>query len=44
VKTLINEIVKLKGDKIWESYEVIRQHPSGDNHIEKWINIILKSL
>jgi hypothetical protein len=24
VKTLINEIVKLKGESIWQSYEVIR--------------------
>lgn len=44
VKTLINEIVKLKGESIWQSYTVIENHPSPDNHIKKWIQIIIKSL
>lgn len=26
-KTLINEIVKLKRDEIWDCYQVIEQHP-----------------
>ena len=37
VKTLINEVVKLKREKIWESYSVIEDHPIVDNHIKKWI-------
>ena len=37
VKTLINEIVKLKGESIWQSYSVVEGHPSPDNHIKKWI-------
>lgn len=43
-KTLINEIVKLKRNDIWDYYQVIEQHPSPDNHLQKWIQIILKSL
>jgi hypothetical protein len=43
-KTLVNEIVKLKRNEIWEYYQVIEQHPSPDNHLQKWIQIILKSL
>lgn len=41
VKTLIIEIVKLKKDKVWESYAAIDQHPKKDIHIKKWIIIIL---
>ena len=37
VKTLINEIVKLKGESIMKSYTVVENHPSLDNHIKKWI-------
>lgn len=37
VKTLINEVVKVKKNDIWESYKVIEQHPQMDNHIKKWI-------
>ena len=43
-KTLVNEIVKLKRNEIWEYYQVIEQHPQPDNHLQKWIQIILKSL
>lgn len=43
VKTLVNEVVKLKGEKIWESYPVIENHPQPDAHIKKWIQIIIKS-
>lgn len=44
VKTLINEVVKVKKNQIWDSYKVIEQHPQPDNHIKKWIQIILRSL
>lgn len=43
-KTLINEIVKLKKDAIWDNYNVIQNHPKPDMHLKKWIQIILKSL
>lgn len=43
-KTLINEIVKLKRNDIWDYYQVVEQHPKPDNHLQKWIQIILKSL
>jgi len=43
-KTLVNEIVKLKRNEIWEYYQVIEQNPQPDNHLQKWIQIILKSL
>jgi len=44
VKTLVNEVVKLKRDAIWQSYEVIKNHAQPDKHIERWIQIIIKSL
>jgi cytoskeleton-associated protein 5 len=45
VKTIINEIVKLRRDQVWEAYgAAIRYHPKPDHHIQKWIEIILKSL
>jgi hypothetical protein len=44
IKTVINEIIKLKGDAIWQAYRVIRFHGQPDLHILKWIEIILKSL
>lgn len=43
-KTLINEIVKLKREHIWDYYHIIEQHPQQDHHLQKWIQIILKSL
>jgi len=44
VKTVTNEIVKLKQDAIWEDYKVIQSHEHPDNHIYRWIQIILRSL
>lgn len=44
VKTLVNEVVKLKKHDLWQSYDVIENHPQPDQHIKRWIQIILKSL
>ena len=44
VKTLVNEVVKLRREAIWQSYAVIENHPQGDMHIKRWITIIIKSL
>ena len=44
VKTVINELVKLKRDAIWDAYQVIDAHAKPDRHVKKWINIILDSL
>jgi hypothetical protein len=44
VKTLVNEVVKLKKESIWDFYSVIEHHSQPDNHIKKWIQIILRSL
>ena len=30
VKTVTNEIVKLKKEDIWQHYEVVQQHPTAD--------------
>ena len=43
IKTILNELVKLKGESIWESFEMVRKHPSQDNHLEKWIGMILSN-
>jgi len=44
VKTLVNEVVKLRKEAIWQSYSIIENHAQPDNHIKRWIQIILKSL
>jgi len=44
VKTLINEVVKLKREAVWEHYVVVENHPAEDKHLRKWIQVILKSL
>jgi hypothetical protein len=44
VKTVINELVKLKRESIWEAYRVIQCHGKQDKDIYKWIQIILRSL
>jgi cytoskeleton-associated protein 5 len=35
VKTLVNEVVKLRREAIWQSYAVIENHPQGDMHIKR---------
>lgn len=44
VKTVTNEIVKLKKEAIWGPYKVVEAHPKADQHIQRWIAIIIKSL
>ena len=44
VKTVLNEVVKIKRDSMWESYAVVKCHGRQDTHILKWIDAILKSL
>jgi cytoskeleton-associated protein 5 len=35
VKTIINELIKLKKEAIWQDYEVIERHPEPDSSIKK---------
>ena len=42
-KTIVNELVKLKKNDIWNYYEGIESHPDEDTHIKRWIEIILKN-
>lgn len=41
VKTLVNELVKVKGKQVWDAYKIIEQHEVKDRHIHRWIKIIL---
>jgi hypothetical protein len=44
-KTLINEVVKLRKNKVQEAHAaVIVDHPTEDRHIGKWIKIIISSI
>jgi len=43
IKTIINDLVKIRGELIWEDYKAIEAHDKLDTHIKRWINIILKS-
>ena len=42
-KTIVNELVKLKRETIWNYYEGVESHPENDIYIKRWIDIILKS-
>lgn len=45
IKTVMNEIVKIKREDVWQAYAVIKlSHDKPDMHIRKWIEIILRSL
>jgi len=44
IKTIINEVVKVKREQIWEAYKEVQKHKVPDTHIERWIKVILKSL
>lgn len=43
IKTILNELGKHLGEKIWDSYKLIQQHNNTpDHHLHRWISIILK--
>ena len=44
VKTILNELVKLKKQDIMEAYKVVEAHPVKDQHILRWIQIINKQM
>lgn len=44
MKTLINELVKHKGESIWQSYTLVENHSIPDVYIRKWIQITIKSI
>jgi hypothetical protein len=43
-KTIVNELVKIKKEKIWDYYGGVDAHAIPDIYIKKWIEIILMSL
>ena len=43
VKTVVNEVVKIERENIWEAYKVVECHGKKDNDIQRWITIILRS-
>lgn len=43
-KTIVNELVKLKKEEIWDYYGGVDAHMTQDLYIKKWIEIILNSL
>jgi len=43
VKTVVNEVVKVEKEAIWEHYKVVECHSQKDNDIARWITIILRS-
>ena len=43
-KTIINELVKIKREEIWDFYGGVDAHSEHDVYIKKWIEIILNSL
>lgn len=43
-KTIVNELVKIKREEIWDYYGGVDAHTTQDVYIKKWIEIILMSL
>jgi hypothetical protein len=43
-KTIMNELIKAKRDAIWIDYAAVKQHPQPDYHLNRWIQIVLKSI
>lgn len=37
IRTVVNELVKLMGESIWDTYKVIEQHSVKDNVMNIWI-------
>lgn len=44
IKTILNELVKLYKEKIWEFYGTVQSHPIPDTYIQRWITVILRPL
>jgi hypothetical protein len=40
---LIHETVRIKGESIWDYFQVIEEHPQNDQRMKKWIRIILQN-
>jgi cytoskeleton-associated protein 5 len=44
IKTILNELVKLLNEKIWDYYEPVRRHQTRDSLLEGWITRILQTM
>lgn len=44
IRTILNELVKLEGERIWGAYEAVRRHNTPDESIERWIRAINSTL
>mmetsp|Transcript_38603 Transcript_38603/g.34305 ORF Transcript_38603/g.34305 Transcript_38603/m.34305 type:complete len:261 (+) Transcript_38603:4361-5143(+) len=43
IKTILNELVKLYGDRIWQFYgQSVQPHEAEDQYIQRWIGVILR--
>lgn len=42
-KTVLHELVTIKGEQIWDSYKLVERHRKEDNYIKRWISLILGS-
>jgi len=40
-KTIIYELIKVRGEGIWEDYKIIELHQKPDLHLNRWIHLIL---
>lgn len=44
IKTILNELVKIFKERIWEFYAVVQNHPVPDACMHRWITVILRPL
>lgn len=42
-KTIIYELIKIRGESIWEDYKVVELHKKPDLHLQRWVSHILGS-
>jgi hypothetical protein len=43
IKTILNEMGKLYGERLWDFYKVVQQHGIPDNYMQRWIAVVLKA-
>jgi len=43
-KTVVNELIKVRGENLWMDYKVIEVHSKPDVHIKSWLTILLKPI
>jgi hypothetical protein len=45
IKTILNELIKLYQDKIWEYYAIsVENHPAPDQYLQRWMSVMTRPI